>query len=86
MRPSSRLEPETNEASFNWFKKQNKLISHGSQHNSDLIQLVRFVELIHSDLNSIFDMSIVFMTNYSFSERRCPRQQRDALDDRLCES
>jgi hypothetical protein len=32
---------------------------------------VRFlvVELIHSDLNSRFDMGVAFMINYSFSER-----------------
>jgi hypothetical protein len=36
-----------------------------------LIQLFRFlvVELIYSDSNSKFDMSIIFTTNYSFSER-----------------
>jgi hypothetical protein len=36
-----------------------------------LIQLVRFlvVELIYLDLNSKFDIGVVFMTNYSFSER-----------------
>jgi hypothetical protein len=31
-------------------------------------------------------MLIAFTTNYSFSGRRCPRRQRDVLDDRLCES
>jgi hypothetical protein len=28
------------------------------------------VELIHSGLNLKFDMSVVFMSNYSFSDRR----------------
>jgi hypothetical protein len=53
-----------------------------------LDQLVRFlvVELIHPDLNSRFDIGVVFITNYFFSERRCPRRQRDVLGDRLCES
>jgi hypothetical protein len=53
-----------------------------------LDQLVRFlvVELIHPDLNSRFDICVVFITNYFFSERRCPRRQRDVLGDRLCES
>jgi hypothetical protein len=34
-----------------------------------LVQLVRFlvVELIHSDLNSRFDVCIVFITNYFFN-------------------
>jgi hypothetical protein len=27
------------------------------------------VELIHSGLNYIFDMVVIFMTNYSFSKR-----------------
>jgi hypothetical protein len=37
-----------------------------------LAQLVRFlvVELIHSGSNLIFDMSVVFLTNYSFSGRQ----------------
>jgi hypothetical protein len=54
----------------------------------DLAQLVRFlvVELIHSGLNIIFDMSVVFMANYSFSGRRRLRRQRDALSDQLYES
>jgi hypothetical protein len=48
-----------------------------------LVQLVRFlvVELTHSVLNPRFDMSVVFMTNYFFSGRRCPHQQRDTLAD-----
>jgi hypothetical protein len=39
-----------------------------------LVHLIRFlvVELTHIDLNLRFDMSIVFMANYSFSGRRCP--------------
>jgi hypothetical protein len=39
-----------------------------------LVQLVRFlvVELIHSDSNPRFDMSVAFTANYSFSERRRP--------------
>jgi hypothetical protein len=44
------------------------------------------VELIYSDLNLKFDMSIVFMTNYFFYSSRHSRQQRDALGDRLRES
>jgi hypothetical protein len=42
-----------------------------------LAQLVRFlvVELTHSDLNFRFDMCVVFMANYFFSGRRCPRRQ-----------
>jgi hypothetical protein len=38
-----------------------------------LAQLIRFLvmELTHSGLNPKFDMCVVFMTNYSFSERRC---------------
>jgi hypothetical protein len=36
-----------------------------------LAQLIRFlvVELNYSDSNSIFDMSVIFITNYSFSRR-----------------
>jgi hypothetical protein len=39
-----------------------------------LVQLVRFlvVELIHLNLNSIFDMCVTFTTNYFISERRRP--------------
>jgi hypothetical protein len=39
-----------------------------------LVQLIRFiaVELTHPGLNSRFDMSVAFTTNYSFSERRRP--------------
>jgi hypothetical protein len=35
----------------------------------NLVQLVRFlvVKLIHSNLNSRFDMSVIFTTNYSFN-------------------
>jgi hypothetical protein len=44
------------------------------------------VELNHSDLNPRFDMDIVFTANYSFSERRRPRRQRDAIDDQLHKS
>jgi hypothetical protein len=53
-----------------------------------LARLVGFlvVELTHSGLNSIFDMSVVFTANYFFSGRRRPRRQRDALGDRLRES
>jgi hypothetical protein len=53
-----------------------------------LAQLIRFLvlELTHLDSNSIFDMSVVFITNYFFSERRRPRRQRDTFDDRLRES
>jgi hypothetical protein len=53
-----------------------------------LAQLVRFLvmELIHTILNSRFDMSVAFMANYFFSGRRRPRQKQDALGDRLRES
>jgi hypothetical protein len=44
------------------------------------------VELTHSGLNLRFDMCIVFTANYSYSERRRPRQQRVALGDRICKS
>jgi hypothetical protein len=49
----------------------------------DLVQLVRFlvVKLTHSDLNSRFNMSIIFTVNYSFSVRRRLYQQRGALND-----
>jgi hypothetical protein len=51
-------------------------------------QLVRFlaVKLTYSDSNSRFDMCVIFTANYSFSGRRRPRRQRDALGDRFCES
>jgi hypothetical protein len=50
-----------------------------------LVQLIRFlmVELTYSDLNFRFNISVIFMTNYSFSERRRTHQQRGALGDRL---
>jgi hypothetical protein len=50
-----------------------------------LDQLVRFlvVKLTYSDSNPKFNMSVVFMANYSFSGRRYPRRQRDTLSDRL---
>jgi hypothetical protein len=53
-----------------------------------LAQLVRFlvVELTHPCLNPRFDMGVAFTANYSFSGRRRPRRQRDALDDRLRKS
>jgi hypothetical protein len=44
------------------------------------------VKLIHPVLNSRFDMSIIFIANYSFSGRRRLYRQRDALGDRLRES
>jgi hypothetical protein len=44
------------------------------------------VELIHPDLNPIFDINIIFIVNYFFSGRRCLRRQQGALSDRLCES
>jgi hypothetical protein len=44
------------------------------------------VELTHLDLNSRFDMSVVFTANYSFSGRRRPRRQQDALGDQLRKS
>jgi hypothetical protein len=52
-----------------------------------LAQLVRFLvlELTHPGSNPRFDMGVVFTANYSFSERRRPRQQRGTLDDRLHE-
>jgi hypothetical protein len=41
-----------------------------------LAQLVRFlvVELIHPDSNPIFDVGVVFKTNYFFNRRRHPGQ------------
>jgi hypothetical protein len=53
-----------------------------------LAQLVRFlvVELTHSGSNPRFDMGVIFMANYSFSGRRRPHRQRDALGDRIRES
>jgi hypothetical protein len=53
-----------------------------------LARLVRFlvVELTHPGSNPRFDMGVACTANYSFSEMRRPRQQRCALDDRLCES
>jgi hypothetical protein len=53
-----------------------------------LVQLVRFlvVKLTHSGSNHIFDMGAIFMANYSFSRRRCPRRQRGDLGDRFRES
>jgi hypothetical protein len=53
-----------------------------------LVQLVIFlvIELTQLVSNPTFDVGIVFMTNYSFSGRRRPRRQRDALSDRLTES
>jgi hypothetical protein len=44
------------------------------------------VELTHSGSNPKFDMGVAFTANYSFSGRRRPRRQRDALGDRLRES
>jgi hypothetical protein len=44
------------------------------------------VKLTHPGSNSIFDIGIAFTPNYSLGGRRCPYQQRDALDDRLRES
>jgi hypothetical protein len=53
-----------------------------------LAQLVRFLvgELIHPDSNPRFDMCVTFIVNYSFSERRRSRRQRDTLVNRLHES
>jgi hypothetical protein len=53
-----------------------------------LAQLVRLLvlKLTHSGSNSRFDMGVVFTANYSFSERRRPRRQRDAIDDQLHKS
>jgi hypothetical protein len=53
-----------------------------------LAQLIRFlvVELTHLGLNTRFDIRVIFTANYSFSGRRRPHRQRDALGDRLCES
>jgi hypothetical protein len=52
-----------------------------------LSQLVRLlvVELTHPVLNTTFDICVVFMANYSFSESRRIRRQRVALDDRVRE-
>jgi hypothetical protein len=51
-------------------------------------QIVRFLveELIHPDSNSKFDMNVVLTTNYSFSERWCPRRQWGTLGGWLRES
>jgi hypothetical protein len=51
-------------------------------------QLVRFlvVKLIHHNSNSRFDIGVAFTANYSFSRRRGPNRQRDALSNRLRES
>jgi hypothetical protein len=51
---------------------------HAGRNNMNLmglVQLIRFlvVKLIQSDLNFIFNMIVVFITNYSFSERQRPR-------------
>jgi hypothetical protein len=58
-----------------------------SNHLVGLAQLVRFlvVKLIHSDLNTRFDMCVIFTANYSFNGRRRPHRQRDALHNRLHE-
>jgi hypothetical protein len=54
----------------------------------DLPQLVRFliVKLTYSNLNFIFNICIIFMGNYYFSERRYLHRQRDVLGDRFRES
>jgi hypothetical protein len=44
------------------------------------------MELTHPDLSPIFDMSVVFTVNYSFSGSRRPHRQRGALGERLRES
>jgi hypothetical protein len=44
------------------------------------------VELIHPDLNHIFDMCVVFITNYFFNGMRRLHRQRGALGDRLNKS
>jgi hypothetical protein len=64
------------------------LIRVGKSRRVDLAQLVRFlvIELVHSGSNPRFDIDAVFTTNYFFSGRRCLRQQRDVLDDRLYKS
>jgi hypothetical protein len=53
-----------------------------------LVQLVRFlmVKLIQLILNPRFNMSVAFMANHSFSERRRPRQQRDILNNQFFKS
>jgi hypothetical protein len=53
-----------------------------------LVQLIRFlvVELNHLDLNSRFDMSVVFTANYTFSGRQCSCRQQCTFGDRLHES
>jgi hypothetical protein len=45
--------------------------------------MIRFLvmNLTHPDLNSIFDISVIFITNYSFKERQRLHQQRYTLDD-----
>jgi hypothetical protein len=44
------------------------------------------MELIYLILNTKFDMSVIFMINYFFNEKRPFRRQLDDLDDRLRES
>jgi hypothetical protein len=53
-----------------------------------LAQLFRFlmIKLTHLSLNSRFNMSVIFTTNYFFSGRRCSQPQRYALNDRLHKS
>jgi hypothetical protein len=50
--------------------------------------MVRFlvVKLTHPGSNPRFDIYVIFMTNYSFSERRHPHRQQCTLDDRIRES
>jgi hypothetical protein len=70
-----------------WFRLSDQLIMIISSRVS-LVQLVRFlvVKLIHSNLNTKFDMSVVFTVNYSFSRRQRFHRQRDTFGDRLRES
>jgi hypothetical protein len=60
--------------STDWIRKHNVL---------GLVQLIRFlvVKLIQLSSNTRFDICVVFMTNYFFSDKRSPRRQRDTFDD-----
>jgi hypothetical protein len=52
----------------------------GRKHRVGLAQLVRFpiMELTYLDSNPRFDIDVIFMTNYFFSDRRHLHQQRGA--------
>jgi hypothetical protein len=44
------------------------------------------VKLTHPGSNTRFDMDVAFTTNYSFSDKRRLRRQRNTLGDRLRKS